>query len=190
MVSACSDSPPADMGKSKNESAKATTGALDVDLTRSKIWWRGTKNQNQGEHNGEISLTSGTLNVADGKVTGGSFTFDMNSIEVTDMPEEEDEPRKKLVNHLKSEDFFETTSYPTAKFKITGVKYSVGERFFCTGDLTIKGITQTIRFSASYENKVMEASVVIDRFRWGIGESDDGSDVDKNIRIGVEIVAK
>lgn len=188
IFSACSDSSSADLKKSHNVSEKATSGKLDVDLDQSKIWWRGSK-ENE-EHNGEISLKSGSLTVENGKVTGGNFTFDMNSIEVSDIPENEPVPRKRLIDHLKSDDFFETSTYPTANFVITGVRYSVGSRFFCTGDLTVKGVTQTIRFSADYENKSLEASTVIDRFRWGIGDPDNNSGVDKNIRIGVNIVVK
>ena len=45
--------------------------------------------------------------------------------------------------HLKSADFFDTESTNELKFVSTGIK-SAGDEFIVTGDLTIKGVTNSI----------------------------------------------
>jgi polyisoprenoid-binding protein YceI len=53
----------------------------------------------------------------------------------------------RLVNHLKSDDFFSVEKFPTATLKITKVDTQAGQTMI-TGDLTIKGITKPVTFPA------------------------------------------
>ena len=76
-----------------------TTYALDTKNTSAT--WVGKKVT--GQHNGEITITSGTLAVDHGTIKKGSFEFDMNSITCTDLKDAE--WNKKLVDHLKNDDF-------------------------------------------------------------------------------------
>ena len=124
--------------------AVTTTVTYKADLTSSVIVWKGYKVT--GEHTGTVKLKNGSLQFADGKITGGSFEIDMNSITCTDL---EGGTAEKLVGHLKSDDFFGVQKYPTAKFVITKAfaTDSKGNYKF-VGNLTIKEKTKEIKFNA------------------------------------------
>ena len=111
---------------------------LKVDVTSSKITWSGYKPT--GSHTGTIMLQSGTLAMQDEYIIGGSFIADMSSIKDAD-------GSAKLEGHLKSADFFEIETYPTATFNITEVEMEDGNAII-TGNMTIKGITKEISFEA------------------------------------------
>ena len=49
-----------------------------------------------------------------------------------------------FANHLKSKDFFDAATYPTAKFVSTKV-VATGDKATITGDLTLKGVHQARR---------------------------------------------
>ncbi len=101
-------------------------------------------------HTGDLTLKSGTITVAGENITGGEFIFDMTTIAY---------PNKRLEGHLKSADFFDVTKkgFETATFKITKVEAIKPETkaggaaqptHKIMGDLTIKGKTNPIEFSA------------------------------------------
>ncbi|MCB0735701.1 MAG: YceI family protein, partial [Bacteroidetes bacterium] len=73
----------------------------------------------------------------------------------------------KLVGHLKSGDFFQVDSFPTATFEVVSVNGNT-----ITGNLTIKGITKSIEIPADVqiaENRLTaSSSFTINRNDWGI----------------------
>ncbi len=69
-----------------------------------------------------------------------NVTIDANSID-TDVA--------KLDEHLKSPDFFDTAKHPRITFKSTGVKQTGSKSMQITGDLTIKGKTQSVVMDAT-----------------------------------------
>src|SRR5690606_7074872 len=121
-----------------------TASAQDkaINTAKSNISWVGKKVT--GQHSGTISFKDGILNFKDGKLTGGNFTVDMNSINVTDL--KAGEGKEKLEGHLKADDFFGTATYPTSKLVFTKVTTKSNNVYAVTGDLTIKGITKPINF--------------------------------------------
>lgn len=138
----------------------------------SKIYWTGTKPT--GAHNGIIKLKEGgKFDVVDGKLIGGEFIIDMNSIVNIDL--ENEEMNSKLVGHLKSADFFSVDSFPEAKFVITALDELSGNDFntLVKGNLTIKDITNPIEFEAAVKLNegnvsVKSAEVKLDRTLWGV----------------------
>ena len=58
-------------------------------------------------------------------VESGSFVIDMNSISGTDL--EAGKGKADLEGHLKNEDFFDVTKFPTAKFVITSSEIKEGK---------------------------------------------------------------
>lgn len=96
-------------------SASATT--YTIDTSASQLNWNGFKPT--GRHMGTIDIEQGNIAVEDDQVVGGSFIIDLNVIDVQDLKGED---REKLTNHLKSQDFFYTEKFPTAKFEITSVE--------------------------------------------------------------------
>ena len=113
-----------------------------LDKSNSKVKWNGKKVT--GEHYGTIELKSGTLEVEDNKIKSGSFQMDMTTIVNEDISNES--MNKKLVGHLKSDDFFSVDKFPASTFVIKEVKHKSGKTHAITGDLTIKGITHSLTF--------------------------------------------
>ncbi len=152
----------------KSENATQTAlanGVYSVDIEKSVLNWKGFKPT--GSHNGTLTISKGTVEVKNGKVSGGNFTINMESMKVLDIPVD-DEYNAKLLNHLKDADFFDVPKYKTASFKITSVENDVVK-----GDLTIKEVTKPIQFNAGFDIKGQALSfvskkVVFDRTEFGI----------------------
>ena len=83
---------------------------------------------------------------------------------------------KKLVDHLKSDDFFSVEKFPQATFVSTGFERNEnsnsGADYIVTGDLTIKGITNPVSFPVNIEvgNGQLTATgtAVLDRTKWDV----------------------
>lgn len=149
--------------------ALAFTNAFEsytVDTSASVINWVGTKVT--GTHNGTVMLKSGKLDFEGGKLTGGNFVIDMTTIKNIDLGER----AGRLEGHLKSEDFFGTEKYPTAKFVITRASEAKPGEYRIKGDLTIKSTTKPIAFTAYVTeagNKMTaKADIVVDRSEFDV----------------------
>ena len=119
---------------------------LIVDLENSNINWIGRKVT--GEHSGTLNLSDGFV-IWNGKsITGGKITFDMTSIQNTDI--ESREWKEKLEKHLMAEDFFFANSFPHANLEIKNLSQTVDESSEVNNqiiaNLTIRGITHEIIF--------------------------------------------
>ena len=122
----------------------AVVAALDnVDVDSSVITWKGAKPT--GAHDGTILLKGGSLNLEEGKLTGGSFVIEMATMKNLDL---DAESGAKLVGHLSAPDFFDVAKYATAKFVITNVE-ETGNNLSVTGNLTVKDITKSITIPAT-----------------------------------------
>jgi hypothetical protein len=145
---------------------------LTLDLERSEIRWRGTKCWGTGKHEGTVQFASGAICVADGRVTGGWFVADMTTIAITDMPPHEEVPRRRLRTHLMEEDFFHVEAYPTARFLLTSAQPTAPHRYRVEGDLTIRGHTHPVTFSAeaslTQDGVRATGELEIDRHRFGV----------------------
>ncbi|WP_428658726.1 YceI family protein [Runella sp.] len=149
----------------KTASKKAVS--FKVDASKSAVKWHAKKVT--GEHFGTINLANGVLTVDGTKITGGSFEIDMTSIKCDDITDAG--YNAKLVGHLKSEDFFSVEKNPKAIFKITKAEGS-GANYTLTGDLTIKGITQSVSFPATVKadakGVTATSKITLDRTKWDI----------------------
>lgn len=138
-------------------------GDKKVKTESSKVVWKGYKVT--GSHEGVINMTSGTLSFKNDQLTDGSFVIDMTSITNTDM---QGEYKGKLEGHLKSDDFFGVAQYPTATLDFKKVKANGKNSYTVTGDLTIKGKTNSITFTMSVYGNKASASLKIDRTKFGV----------------------
>ena len=145
---------------------------LQVDMENSQIKWIGRKVT--GEHSGTLNLSGGWVVLDKNSINSGKFIFDMASISNTDI--ESPEWKQKLEDHLKSEDFFHTDSFPHAILEIKGRQSLIIENSKISdqilADLTIRGITHEIKFpfdlTQSQNNFNAEGSVDIDRTLYNI----------------------
>ena len=136
----------------------------EVNVQTTTIEWLGKKIG--GKHEGNIQLKSGYLELKEGEIIAGNFVVDMTSITNTDLKDEGS--NQKLVGHLKSDDFFGVQSYPTAEFVVTkSSKFNNGTATL-TGDLTIKGNTESISFEVVRAGKEYTAKLDIDRSKFDV----------------------
>jgi polyisoprenoid-binding protein YceI len=135
----------------------------EVNVNDSTITWKGYSLT--GSHEGTIALKSGHLNFEDNTLTGGTFTIDMTSINVTDI---QGDYKAKLEGHLNSDDFFGTANYPTASLVFTKVDATANNTYQITGDITIKGQTESITFTMTVNPNKANAALKLDRTKFGV----------------------
>lgn len=111
-----------------------------VDAGKSSLTWVGKKLT--GGHNGTIDLQSGSLQFDGKKLTGGNFVINMATIKDADK-------NARLEGHLKADDFFGVDKFATSTFVIKKVGAGSGNLVNVTGDLSIKGVTNSITFPAT-----------------------------------------
>lgn len=199
LISSCSgkytsDAQEAKIGRIQVEPKSLKEDTIHIDLSTSNIHWKGTKMRGAGKHEGQVDLQNGfLLKNNEDKLVGGQFTMNMNSIQVTDIPEHEPVPRKRFNNHMKSVDFFNTTKYPTSEFTITEIEEMANDSILVAGNLTIKDITRNINFKSINGDGEFSAKFKIDRFDWKIayeGSWADKTFVDKDIELSVKLKTK
>ena len=136
-----------------------------INTKSSIVNWKGSMLFSFGSHNGTVNFKSGNIIKTDDKITEGTFVVNMSSIINTDGDYSED-----LVNHLKSEDFFNIEKHPTAKLVITKVEYQNNGQLKMHANLTIKGITKPVLFNAKLnaDNTKLTTKFKIDRTDWDI----------------------
>lgn len=132
--------------------------AADIDTKASEFTWHGSKVS--GKHYGKVFLKSGSVDMKDGKLTGGEFVADLKTFTVTDL---EGEWATKFLTHMKSDDFFSVEKYPTAKLKIKSVK---GNKV--TADLTVKDKTNEVTFDVKEKGNAYSGQLEFDRTKFGM----------------------
>tara|TARA_R110002012_G_scaffold64308_2_gene169032 strand:- start:1154 stop:1807 length:654 start_codon:yes stop_codon:yes gene_type:complete len=140
-----------------------------VDTEASTIMWKGFKPT--GSHVGNIKIESGVFTMNGDAIESGSFLIDMASINVTDIPAE-DEGNAKLAGHLKSPDFFDVEAFPASAFEVTGFTSENG-KMMLSGNLKMKDVENNISIPVMVsENNdtitITSESFSVDRSKWNI----------------------
>ena len=144
------------------------TNDVKVNKKNSTVIWTGSKPT--GSHTGNMNIKSGYLTYDHGQVVGGNFVIDMKSITCSDIKSEK--KNQYLVDHLKDADFFNVAKFPEASLTIIRVQKLKENQFQMLADLTIKGITKPVSFTADLSvngnsyNAI--AKIIIDRTKWGV----------------------
>ena len=137
---------------------------IAVDPSSSTIVYVGKKVT--GSHTGEVKLQDGSLSFDGVNLKTAEFTVDMTTINNTDLTDKE--YNKKFLDHLNSADFFDTAAHKTAKFTSTKVAKTKGDLYKVTGDLTIKGKTNSVTFDATVTKASTKAELKFDRTKYDI----------------------
>ncbi|WP_066224418.1 YceI family protein [Formosa haliotis] len=142
--------------------AFTTLKVKQVDVKESQINWIGHKVT--GQHDGTITLKSGSLEFKGQTLVGGSFVMDMTTINTTDL---KGDSKGKLDGHLKSEDFFGVDKHPTATLIFTDIEKNETD-YTINADLTIKDITKPVTFKMVVTEDTATAALKIDRTKYDI----------------------
>lgn len=158
--------------------ASGQGAVFTVDAPRSQVKWSASKPT--GTHHGIVPITSGSLTLDNGQLTGGQVEINMAGIEVHDL---EGDYRQSLEGHLrgttpgKEEDFFNTNKYPTATFTVTQIAPLANDpagTHMVTGDLRIKDTAKPVSFKARIDAsagtavKISTEPFVINRAAWDV----------------------
>lgn len=134
-----------------------------IDVSKSKITWVGKKVT--GQHEGIIKFKDGNLIFKKKKLVGGNFNADMKSLTNND---QSGESKMKLEGHLKSNDFFAVDNYPLANLVFKHIKNQGDNVYSIAADLTIKGITNPVKFDLVVKKNSAKAALKIDRTKFDI----------------------
>jgi polyisoprenoid-binding protein YceI len=131
-----------------------------LDAKKSRILWNTGKLM--GGHNGYLLFNSGSLQYsAAGAPVSGTFSMDMNSMRATDNPQ--DENNKRTSDNLRKTDFFAADQYPISTITVKKItRIGTTTTYNVAGDLTIKGITNPVEFTATILTKDNNANITAD----------------------------
>jgi len=163
-----------------------TEEQLPINTATSEIKWSCDYSFYFNGHYGFVNFQEGYFIKTGDKITGGSFVIDLNTIRATDMGKKGNE---SLTAHLKDPDFFDVPRFPKATLVITSIEYHDATHFQAKADMTIKGITQPIKFNAvlDFATKTMTTKFKIDRTRWGINYNNVIKDNAISDAVGFEV---
>ena len=134
----------------------------EVNTESSVVKWTGYKVT--GQHEGTIMIKKGSLTFNNNVLVGGKFVIDMSTINTTDL---EGDYKKKLDGHLKDDDFFGVEKHKTASLVFTSLKQN-GTNYIVNADLTIKGISNKVKFKMQVLENSAIADLKIDRTKYDI----------------------
>lgn len=162
--------------ESSEEMGELEDGEYTVSSEDSTVEWRAEKTLVANyDDSGFIPVESGSVTVDGGVITATEITLAVANITAT----ETSNTRfgvDRLTTHIRSEDFLEVETYPTASFSVTSVS-ETANGYDVTGDLTIKGQTNEITFPATAGTVdgdfVLDGGTIIDRTQWGIRYGSD-----------------
>jgi len=145
-------------------SFKINAQKFKVNAEKSTVYWLGKKIT--GEHYGYIKILNGEMSIENNQIKSGSFTIDMNSMTCTDIKDES--MNKKLLGHLKSDDFFGTSEHPSAQLEVISSSEFKSNKCTVKGKLTIKGKTEIITFEVNKAQSNYTAKLEIDRSKYDV----------------------
>ncbi len=159
-----------DANKQESSEEDSESGpAYSFNNAKSTLYWEGARPGKM--HYGTIEVINGTARTDDDRIIGGSFEIDMFSIQNTDISSES--MKAKLLEYLKSEDFFYVEKFPKAAFDITRVEQTSGSNHMVIGNLTIRGNTHEISFPAeiTMDDRMIHVNtdkISLERTRWDV----------------------
>lgn len=145
-----------------------------VDIRKSEVGW--SAKSVSDTHYGKVQLSKAKLEFQNDVLVGGEFVVDMSSITVDDV--KDPEHNRDFIQHITTEDFFETNRFPTASFAITDVAPAADNRYRVHGNMTIKGVTKPVQFDATVtrtsDSNVASAIIELNRTEFGIDYGSQG----------------
>jgi len=114
-------------------------------------------------------VVEGSFTEMSGEIRFNATDLSSASFKVCINPETVDTDNKKRDDHLKNEDFFHTSKYPSICFESTTIKK--GENgFIAVGQLTMHGVTKEVQIPFTYEKNTFTGTLNLNRLDYQIGE--------------------
>ncbi|MES2276385.1 MAG: YceI family protein [Bacteroidota bacterium] len=131
-----------------------------LDIKKSKVLWN--NGHTMGGHYGYLLFNSGSLGYApSGEPSDGTFSMDMNSVRSQD--DKDVTGNLATDKAIKKPNFFDIAKYPEAFMTIKQItRIDQTTSYKVSGDLTIKGITNPIVFTAIIKKAGNSLNVMAD----------------------------
>jgi polyisoprenoid-binding protein YceI len=137
------------------------------------IFWIGRNIKSK--HYGTLAAKQGFLEFLAGQLSAGQLVIDMQQMTNLDIPSAK--WQQVLIDHLKSDDFFDTERFPSATFTLKAAEKLVVNQgqnnYRLKGDLEIKGVSNEVECLATI-TAVSESTVALyarldfDRTKWQV----------------------
>ncbi len=146
-----------------------TSGRYQVIAEESQLMWTG-QNITGFKHVGTVGVKRGQIEFDLNGIASATIIADMTQLDETNMEDEGKE--SKLIDHLKSDDFFNVEEYPEAKFVFTSQE-DLGTGMNASGNFTVRGITQeevakVIVTKSGEEHVVITGTMIFDRTKYNV----------------------
>lgn len=135
--------------------------SYEVNTNNSSFSWTGKAAFSSYALTGEIKVKKGTVVIDEDQISKLIILMDMKSL---------NHKNSDLKGHLRSEDFFEVSTYKTAKFEMKEVSRIENNKAKLKGELTIKDITRIETFIINIDNNQSKITldIVIDRTAYDV----------------------
>ena len=147
-----------------------------IDQTQSKVTFK--------IDNLLISSVEGTIQGLEGNVDFKPDNLESSSFNVCIDPTTIETGNKKRDQHLREEDFFYTEKFPSICFQSAEIK-STEEGYIAIGELTMRGVTETVSIPFNYANDQFEGVFEVNRLNYNLGNEygsfTAGEEVEVNI---------
>lgn len=152
----------------KEEAHKATPVTYTVAEGATLTWTGYEVADKAGHHHIGTAPYSGTVEVTDGKVTGGSFDIDLTKLTYVSgvshgatLTAEDTEMAPKLIEHIASADIFNTGEFANATYTISGYN---ADKDAVEGTLTVLGkeVAMDIPYSPNVSDETVEYTNTFD----------------------------
>ena len=150
--------------------AETLTGAYVIDPSHSRIGFVA--------RHAMVTKVRGSFNDFEGTGYFDATQPQNSRLELTVQAKSIDTRNGQRDDHLRSNDFFAMEQYPIITFVSTGVSPAADGVYELTGDLTIKGVTQSVTVPFTFDGLAtdpygnlragFEGSVVVNRKDWGV----------------------
>lgn len=139
---------------SKTKSAK---------IISSNINWTGYGEIGNYSLSGTVPLKTGTIEMNADSIASANLEINLAEL---------NSDNEQLKEHLQGADFFDVNKYPSSTFVSSAITYSDAKNATISGNLTIKGKTNTIKFPIKIvetkDGKSITGKIVVDRTKFGI----------------------
>lgn len=125
---------------------QTATQTWGIDTSHSSIDFK-VKHMAISSVKGNFNTFSGTIQTQNDELKSIQVNIDANSVSTND---------ERRDGHLKSPDFFDVANHPSLTFKSTKIDKVSGNQYKVTGDLTIRGVTKPVTFSAEVGSPVKD----------------------------------
>lgn len=158
------------MSTAQAVATRELTGTYTIDPSHSQLGFV-ARHAMIARVRGTFTDVSGTLTIDGDNPAASSAQVTIAAASIDTRSEDRD-------NHLRSDDFFDVATYPTIDFASTEIAQVDDTTFRVTGDLTIRGTTNSVTFDLEHtgaatdpfgnERLGFEGSVAVNRKDWGL----------------------